>query len=113
MAGLLQVAKAAGANPIRCPHCGQQFTITKVLEMIFICIMQEVREGGKVSIRNFGTFSLRVLHSRTLRNPFAGGREVTFPDRKVMSFRQSAETKRFMNRFKKIKPKTKEGEEND
>lgn len=109
MAGLKDIAKAAGADPIRCPHCGQHFRIVEVLEMLFLCIMQRVRDGEKVTIRNFGVFSKRIVPSRVLKNPFAGGKEVSFPDRMVMSFRQAAETKRFMNRFKNLKTvKTKE-----
>jgi nucleoid DNA-binding protein len=114
MPGLTDVAREAGAHPIRCPHCGTHFKIHKVLEMMFIAILKMVRGGEKVSVRNFGTFSLRHLPGRTMQNPFNEHKPVKFGDRKVLTFRQSVATKAFMNRDPNERgPLTKKGSKNE
>lgn len=70
----------------------------RILEMLFVAIVSAVRDGQKVSIKNFGTFSLRHLPGRKMANPFNEGVELSYGDRKVMAFRQAVATKRFMNR---------------
>lgn len=112
MPGLTDVAKEAGAHPIRCPHCGAHFKIHKVLEMLFTAIQKMVRDGETVSIRNFGTFRLRTVFGRVMKNPFNEHKSITFPDRKVLCFHQSVATKAFMNREPNERaPLTKKGAE--
>jgi nucleoid DNA-binding protein len=112
MPGLTHVAKAAGAHPIRCPHCGAHFKIHRILEMFFLALLKIVRDGEKVTIRNFGTFSVRHLSGREMKNPFNERKPITFGPKKVLSFRQSVATKQFMNRAPGERgPLTKRGEE--
>ena len=112
MPGLTVIAKEVGAHPIRCPHCGGHFKINRVLEMFFLAIMKLVRDGRKVSIRNFGTFSCRLLPGREMNNPFDGMKRIKFGDRLILAFHQSQAAKRFMNRDLKRGPLTRK-KEND
>ncbi len=63
-----------------------------VVETVFESIVQEMREGGRVEIRGFGTFATRQRSGRMARSPRTGEPVVVGP-KKVAFFKPGKELK--------------------
>lgn len=59
-------------------------------------IQQRLHEGGRVEIRNFGSFSTHVVASRSGRNPRTG-EAVFIPVRRVLRFKAGRTLKRVVD----------------
>lgn len=52
-------------------------------------LVDVARDGERVYIRNFGTFSVRVRPARTIKSPVIPGGSTKLPERKVLEFKMS------------------------
>lgn len=50
----------------------RQRTCEKVVDAFFDAIVQQLTDGGRVEIRDFGAFTTRERQARTARNPRSG-----------------------------------------
>lgn len=95
MSRIGEVAREAGLNPVTCAHCGKATSTDFALETFFRKILEHVKAGEDVHIKNFGVFRQQRLKGRKLKTPLV---EVTeFEDSIVIRFKQSANAKTFLN----------------
>ena len=64
----------------------------KALAVVTGCIAQAIKEGGRVALTGFGTFSVAARKARTGRNPRTG-KEIKIAARKVPKFSAGAALK--------------------
>ncbi|KKN67572.1 hypothetical protein LCGC14_0460270 [marine sediment metagenome] len=107
MAGIVDVAKTAGLNPVKCPHCGYNIrTGSVVFERLFRAILERVRSGEIVKIGGFGFFrrSIKLARVNPLGRVKLVGRDVidasgeTAGPRIKIIFKQSRVAKAFLNK---------------
>ncbi len=60
----------------------------EVVEAVFAIIRESLRDGSKVKIPCFGTFTVNHKHARRGRNPRTGA-PITICSRRVLSFKLS------------------------
>lgn len=99
MAGMSEVAREAGLNPVEDPNSGKKIWTSDVLDRFFELVVQKCAEGETVRIKNFGSFSMKTFPGRTLKSPLMEGGEVTFPDTQVLRFSQSSVAKALLNKL--------------
>ncbi len=107
MAGIVEVAKAAGLNPVKCPHCGHNIrTGSVVFTRLFRAILERVRSGEVVNIVGFGFFRRSVRPVRVNprgrvklvgKDAFDASGEAIGPVIKVV-FKQSKVARKFLNK---------------
>lgn len=107
MAGLADIAKEAGLNPVVDPNTGKKIWTNEVLERFFELILERVASGERVHIKNFGSFSMKLYRGRTLNSPLMEDGEVTFGDRQTLRFSQSQKAKAKLNELAPPDGKTK------
>lgn len=89
MAGIRDIAKAAGVKPE---------DVTDVFEAVF----KLAKKGDPVRIAGFGSFEKRKHPGRTISSPVINeGEETTYGPSYRIAFRQSDQCKRRLNRRKK------------
>ena len=64
----------------------KQLDVKKVVQRTLDHIVESVRDGGTVELRNFGVFKVKSRRPRIGRNPKTGAM-VPIPERKVVSFK--------------------------
>ncbi len=64
----------------------KQIHVKKVVQETFDNIIDALKEGQTIELRNFGVFKVRTRKGRMGRNPRTG-EEVSIPDRKTVSFK--------------------------
>lgn len=96
MAGLNDVAKQAGLNPVDAGD-GRKVPTNDVLQKFFDLILEKCANGESVRITGFGTFKARIHKGRTLKSPLLENGEITFEDALVLRFTSSAVAKRKLN----------------
>jgi nucleoid DNA-binding protein len=85
MAGIHEIAKAAGIKP-------------DVVTDIFEAVFQLVRSGELVRVSGFGSFERKTFPGRTVKSPVINeGEPTTFGESYRMAFRQSDQAKRRLN----------------
>lgn len=84
MAGIAKVAKAAGIKQTQ-------------VHALFAAIMEAVGRGERVYIKDFGAFSIQVRAPRTVTSPQIPGGQADIPERKVIRFKASPNTRQFLN----------------
>lgn len=104
MAGLNDIAKEAGLNPVKIPEEAdtkrlKNLDTTIPLEDFFSLIIAKCAAGETVRIKNFGTFKMKTMKGRTLTSPLMEGGEISFPDTQVLRFHQSAVAKGQLNKL--------------
>ena len=77
-------------------------TLTKrqaeiVVNTIFDCIRDSLRNGNKTEIRGFGSFRLRARRMKEGRNPKTGA-TVAVPAKRVPFFKAGKELKELLNK---------------
>ena len=92
--GLVKIAAEAGASPIKCPHCRRKINNDKALWRFFELILERIRSGEEVVIKNFGSF--RPLHVEKRKLPKGFGKKKS-EKRLVVGFRNSRNAKAFLN----------------
>lgn len=76
MAAIENLGRAAGLRDV------QILALTSAL-------VELARDGERVYIRGFGTFSVRVRPPRTIKSPVIPGGSKKLPERRVLEFRMS------------------------
>lgn len=71
----------------------KQVEVKEVVQRTFDMIIGRLRSGGKVELRNFGIFKVKVRKGRVGRNPRTG-ESVSIPDKKVVSFKSGMKMKK-------------------
>ena len=79
----------------------QKINLTKkdterVVNIVFGSIIQALAQGGKVELRSFGSFRVRMRDSRDGRNPRTGT-TVQIPPKKVPFFKAGKELREMMS----------------
>ncbi len=64
----------------------KQIDVKKVVQKTLECIIENLQEGKKVELRNFGVFKIKQRRGRTGRNPRTG-EVVPVPPKKVVVFK--------------------------
>lgn len=107
MAGIVEVAKAAGLNPVKCPHCGRNIrTGAGVFVRLFRAILEHVRSGEEVRVIGFGFFRRVVMPRHVVPDGakwFAGNKALDASGQEVgpairIVFKQSRVAKAFLNK---------------
>jgi len=70
----------------------KQIDVKEVVQRTFDLIVNNLSEGRKVELRNFGIFKVKTRKGRVGRNPRTG-ESVTIPDKKVVSFKPGMKMK--------------------
>ncbi len=70
----------------------KQVDVKEVVQRTFDIIIESLRRGGKVELRNFGIFKVKTRKGRQGRNPRTGD-SVSIPDKKVVSFKPGMKMK--------------------
>lgn len=97
MAGLTDVAKEAGLDPIVCEHCGNRIRTSNVLRRLFEGILKRVKAGEHIQVMGFGTFYTRVLKGRKLKSNMVGDGNKEFGDMLILKFSQSPKARSKLN----------------
>jgi len=63
--------------------------VTLFMESFMELVIKHLAAGDEITLRNFGTFDLRVAKGKLGRNPRRVNSEVMIPDRCVVRFRPS------------------------
>jgi nucleoid DNA-binding protein len=64
----------------------KQIDVKKVVQKTLECIIENLQQGQKVELRNFGVFKIKQRRGRTGRNPRTG-EVVPVPPKKVVVFK--------------------------
>ena len=67
--------------------------VKAVFDLVLGSIMENLDNGNKVELRDFGTFDRIIKPGRVGRNPMTGA-AVSIPSASVLKFKPSASTKR-------------------
>ena len=70
----------------------KQVEVKEVVQRTFDSIIESLRAGDKVELRNFGIFKVKTRKGRMGRNPRTGD-NVSIPDKKVVSFKSGMRMK--------------------
>jgi nucleoid DNA-binding protein len=70
----------------------KQIEVKEVVQRTFDMIIDSLRRGNKVELRNFGIFKVKTRKGRLGRNPRTG-ESVSIPDKKVVSFKSGMKMK--------------------
>lgn len=68
-----------------------QQQVLDVVQKTLDYIAEAVSKGGKVELRNFGVFEVKVRKARIGRNPNSPARDVPIPERAVVKFKPGKE----------------------
>lgn len=97
MAGLKDIAKRVGLLPLKLDD-GRTVDVIPALEAFFSEIVEECRTpGNTVRIKDFGTFSARMMKGRRLNTPLLKDEESSTRDLLLMKFKQHDTSKQRLN----------------
>lgn len=82
----------------RASHISQK-DMGLIVDTVFDSMIQALGEGGRIELRGFGTFEVRVREPRMGRNP-KSGTKVSLGIRKVPFFKAGKELKEKLNGHK-------------
>lgn len=68
-----------------------------IVNILFTCITDALKEGDKVELRGFGSFRIRSRNAREGRNPKTGD-TVQIPSKKVPFFKAGKELREVVDR---------------
>ncbi len=69
----------------------KQQDVLKVVQRTLDKIAEALAKGGKVELRNFGVFEVKLRKARIGRNPNAPETDVPIPERSVVKFKAGKE----------------------
>ena len=70
----------------------KQVDVKEVVQRTFDIIIESLRRGDNIELRNFGIFKVKTRKGRVGRNPRTGD-SVSIPDKKVVSFKSGMKMK--------------------
>ena len=98
MATFRRVAKEAGLNPVVCSHCGRKVKTDALIDNLWAKVLERLKGGESVSIKNFGSFMARMMKPRKLTESQAEFSGVEgFGARNVLRFKQSGAARAYLN----------------
>lgn len=84
MAGTHDIARAAGLKDTE-------------VHTVFATILEKVKNGERVLIKDFGTFQVKQVKERTITSPQIPSGSAVVPEHQVMKFKASPVTKDLLN----------------
>jgi DNA-binding protein HU-beta len=84
MAGTHDIARAAGMKDTD-------------IKTVFSVILEQVRNGERVLIKDFGSFEKRHVNARVVKSPQIPNGSANVPEHEVIKFRAAPATKAFLN----------------
>ena len=91
-----ELCELIGVTKIRCERCGKQHDAMPLVREMFRQIVLLCKEGNKICIDGFGIFESQIKRGRVHKTPLVKGGEITYPDRRYLSFKQSKIAKKMM-----------------
>ena len=70
--------------------------VYKIIDTLFNCVTNALKEGDRVELRGFGTFSTKLRNARIGRNPKTGD-PVAIPQKKMPFFKMGKSMKERIN----------------
>ena len=80
-----------------------QLQTKEIVQKTFNAIVEALVEEGRIELRNFGVFEVKVRKARIGRNPNAPATDVPIPERSVVKFKPGKEMR---GEVIKIPPRT-------
>ena len=68
-----------------------QVLTKRIVQMTFDLIVKTLVTDGRIELRNFGVFEVKVRKARIGRNPNAPARDVPIPSRAIVKFKPGKE----------------------
>lgn len=73
----------------------KQIVVRDVVQKTFDIILDVLKNGGRIELRNFGVFSIKKRKSRIGRNPKTG-EVVPVPERQIVVFKPGLDMKKYV-----------------
>ena len=70
--------------------------VYKIIDTLFNCVTKALKDGDRVELRGFGTFSTKIRNARIGRNPKTG-EPVAIPQKKMPFFKMGKSMKERIN----------------
>ena len=70
--------------------------VFKIIDTLFNCVTKALKDGDRVELRGFGTFTTKVRNARIGRNPKTGD-PVAIPQKKMPFFKMGKSMKERIN----------------
>ena len=70
--------------------------VYKIIDTLFNCVTQALKNGDRVELRGFGTFTTKLRNARIGRNPKTGN-PVAIPQKKMPFFKMGKSMKERIN----------------
>ena len=70
--------------------------VYKIIDTLFNCVTKALKDGDRVELRGFGTFTTKVRNARIGRNPKTGD-PVAIPQKKMPFFKMGKSMKERIN----------------
>ena len=70
--------------------------VYKIIDTLFNCVTKALKDGDRVELRGFGTFTTKIRNARIGRNPKTGD-PVAIPQKKMPFFKMGKSMKERIN----------------
>ena len=70
--------------------------VYKIIDTLFNCVTKALKDGDRVELRGFGTFTTKLRNARIGRNPKTGD-PVAIPQKKIPFFKMGKSMKERIN----------------
>ena len=70
--------------------------VYKIIDTLFNCVTKELKDGDRIELRGFGTFTTKMRNARIGRNPKTGD-PVAIPQKKMPFFKMGKSMKERIN----------------
>ena len=70
--------------------------VYKIIDTLFNCVTKALKDGDRVELRGFGTFTTKLRNARIGRNPKTGD-PVAIPQKKMPFFKMGKSMKEIIN----------------
>lgn len=74
----------------------KQVVVKEIVQRTLDSILEALKEGRRIELRNFGVFQIKRRGSRVGRNPKTG-ESVPVPERKVVAFKPGLDMKKYIH----------------
>ncbi|MCF7877457.1 MAG: integration host factor subunit beta [Candidatus Omnitrophica bacterium] len=74
----------------------KQVVVKEIVQHTFDFILESLKEGKRIELRNFGVFQIKRRKPRVGRNPKTG-EVVPVPERKVVTFKPGLDMKKYIH----------------
>lgn len=73
----------------------KQVVVKEIVQRTFDAILESLKEGKRIELRNFGVFQIKLRKRRIGRNPKTG-EVVSVPERRIVTFKPGLEMKKYI-----------------